>query len=240
MGRARDRYSIADAGFVAGGKESKEGRQTIFFTPLDPCHSDASEAAVSMDVSNPRKVHYQTHWRPEQDAVYWVNLSRAQDCGLKFWQTQSHVIIVYHSLPKERVEKVVTEQGGRQLFSRQLTFRPGPKVTLKNSWVKSDSSTSDLLRETDACDVVMTNKNSNSRESRIGPGQNSDRESTASIEPVAGNRVLDNDETVLQIDLRVNGIPSDEIYDDKQKMQSITKQKKKTCSYGEKSTRRTT
>ena len=67
--------------------------------------------------------------------------------------------------------------------------------------MKSDSSTSDLLRETDACDVVMINKNSNSSESRIGPGQNSERESTASIELAAGNRVLDNDETVLQIDL---------------------------------------
>ena len=132
MGRTRDRYSIEDAGLVAGGKESKEGRQAIFLTPLDPYHSDASEAAISMDLSKPRKVHYQTHWKPEQDAVYWVNLSMAQDCGLKFWQTQSHAIIVYHSLPKERVEKVVTEQGGRQLFSRQLTFRPGPIVTPKN------------------------------------------------------------------------------------------------------------
>ena len=28
--------SILDAGLVAGGKESKEGRQTVFFTPLDP------------------------------------------------------------------------------------------------------------------------------------------------------------------------------------------------------------
>ena len=63
-----------------------------------------------------------------------------------------------------------------------------------------------------------------SPESRIGPGQNSERESTASFEPAAGNRVQDNDETVLQIDLRVNGIRSDEIYEDKQKMQSITNQ----------------
>ena len=84
MGRARDRYSIAEAGLVAGGKGNTEGRQTIFFTLLDPYHSDASEAESSTDFSKPRKVHYQTHWRPEQHAVYWINLSRAQDCGLKF------------------------------------------------------------------------------------------------------------------------------------------------------------
>ena len=134
MGRARDRYSIAEAGLGAGGKENKEAWQTIFFTPLDPYHSDASEAESSTDFSKPRKVHYQTHWRPEQDAVYWINLSRAQDCGLKFWQTQSHLIIVYQS--RECVEKVVTEQGSRQLFSGQLTPRKGPKVTLRDTWVQ--------------------------------------------------------------------------------------------------------
>ena len=36
VGRARDQYSIAEAGLVAGGKERKEGRHTFFFTPLDP------------------------------------------------------------------------------------------------------------------------------------------------------------------------------------------------------------
>ena len=44
VGRARDKYSIAEIGLVAGGKESKKGRQTIFFTPLDPFNSDADEA----------------------------------------------------------------------------------------------------------------------------------------------------------------------------------------------------
>ena len=34
VGRARDQYSIAENGLVAGGMERKEGRQTIFFTPL--------------------------------------------------------------------------------------------------------------------------------------------------------------------------------------------------------------
>ena len=44
VGQARDQYSIAEAGLVAGGKERKEGMQTIFFTPLDPFNSDADEA----------------------------------------------------------------------------------------------------------------------------------------------------------------------------------------------------
>ena len=113
MGRARDQYSIAEAGLIAGGKESEEGRQTFFFTLLDPFNSDASEADTITDLLKTRKVHYQSHWRPEQDAVYWINLPRAQDYGIKFWQTQSHAIIVYQSVPKECVERVVNENGGR-------------------------------------------------------------------------------------------------------------------------------
>ena len=40
VGRARDQYSIAEIGLVAGGKERKEGIQTIFFTLclLNPCN----------------------------------------------------------------------------------------------------------------------------------------------------------------------------------------------------------
>ena len=52
--RARDQYSIAETGLVAGGKERKEGRQTIFFTPLDPFNSDAHEVELITDVKKPK------------------------------------------------------------------------------------------------------------------------------------------------------------------------------------------
>ena len=90
VGRPRDQCSIADAGPVAGGKERKEGRQTIFFTPLDSLNSDVNEAELITDIKKPRKVHNQIHWRPEQDAVYWVHLRSAQDAGLEFWRTGSN------------------------------------------------------------------------------------------------------------------------------------------------------
>ena len=44
-------------------KNVKEGRQTIFFTPLDPFNSDANEAESITDIKKPRKVHYLIHWR---------------------------------------------------------------------------------------------------------------------------------------------------------------------------------
>ena len=56
VGRARDQYSIAEIGLVAGGKERKEGIQTIFFTPLDLFNSDANEAESITDIKKPRTV----------------------------------------------------------------------------------------------------------------------------------------------------------------------------------------
>ena len=119
VGRARDQYSIAEAGLVAGGTERKEGRQTIFVTPLDPFNSDTNEAESITDIKKPWKVHCQIHWRPEQDAVYWIHLSTAQDAGLEFWQTGSSAIITCQSVPKECVVKVVSESGKREELSRK-------------------------------------------------------------------------------------------------------------------------
>ena len=107
-GRARNQYSIAVAGLVAGGKERKGGRQTTFFTPFDPFNGDANEAKLITDFNKARKVHYQIHWRPEHDAVYWVHLRSAQIADLEFWQTGCDAIITYQSVPKECVVKVVS------------------------------------------------------------------------------------------------------------------------------------
>ena len=56
------------------------------------------------------KVHYQIRWRPEQDAVYWIHLSTAQDAGLEFWQTGFNATITYQSVPKECVNERIVRQ----------------------------------------------------------------------------------------------------------------------------------
>ena len=50
--------SIHETGLVAGGTESKEGRQTIFFTHLNPVGENQDEEEPDGD------------WRNNQDAVY--------------------------------------------------------------------------------------------------------------------------------------------------------------------------
>ena len=119
---------------MAGGKERKEGRQTIFFTLLDPFNGDADESESIPDTTKPRKVKYEIHWRLEQDAVYRIHLPTAQDAGLEVWQTGAKAIITYQFVPEECVVKVVSESGKRELFARQLTLRERQKVTLRPSW----------------------------------------------------------------------------------------------------------
>ena len=67
--RARDQYSVAEAGLVARGKERKEGVHTLvqkegkhFSSQLLICfNNDASEAEAVTDIKKPRKVNDQIH-----------------------------------------------------------------------------------------------------------------------------------------------------------------------------------
>ena len=69
-----------------------------------------------------------------QGAVHWINLARAQDKGLQFWQTRSHAIIVCISVPADCIFKVITQKGEQTLFERLSTPRPAPKIVLKSHW----------------------------------------------------------------------------------------------------------
>ena len=75
-------------------------------------------------------MHYHSHWKRNQDAAYWIKLSRAQDQGLNFWQTRSHAVIVQSPVPAD----CMSQNGDRILFKRLSTPRPAPKVTLTSNW----------------------------------------------------------------------------------------------------------
>ena len=93
---------ILKPGLVAGGKTSKDGRQTVFFAPLNPIFETVpGEVLTSDDFTRPRMEHYRCKWRPSQDSVYWVSSVRAQDEGSQFWQTRSNAIVVFSSVPSE-------------------------------------------------------------------------------------------------------------------------------------------
>ena len=125
---------ILKSGLIAGGRESNEGRQTIFFTPLHPLGDNPDEEEPRDDLSKTRKVHCYSKWINTRDAVYWINLARAQDKGPQFWQTRSHAVNENSSVPADCIHKVISQTGERTLFERLLTPRLAPKIVFKSAW----------------------------------------------------------------------------------------------------------
>ena len=78
------------------------------------------------DLTKPRKVLFK--------AIYWVNLGKAQDQGIQFWQSRSHTIFFHDSVPAGCIEKVVSTTGDKILFRRIPAPRTPPKVVMKNVW----------------------------------------------------------------------------------------------------------
>ena len=112
-GRSFSIQSIQETGLIPGGKESKGGRQTIFFTPLNP---------LGDDYTIHRKVHHHSNWKRNHDAVNWVKLSRAQDRGLQFfWKTSSHTIIIHSCASRLHPQSNLSKQRSNTL---QKTLNP--------------------------------------------------------------------------------------------------------------------
>ena len=96
----------------------EKARQAVFFTPLNPFGYNPYEEELHDDYAVPQKVHYHSQWKRNQDAAYWINLSKAQDLGLQFWQTKSFAIITHNSVPGDCIFRVISEKGDRVLFER--------------------------------------------------------------------------------------------------------------------------
>ena len=128
---------ITEVVLPAGGHGGDNRRQTVFFTPRNPFGGDSDKEELRDDDTVPQKMHYHSHWKRNQDAVYWVKFSRAQDQGLQFWQTKSHPVIVPSPVPADCIYRVTSQNGDRILFERLSTPRPAPKDILKSNWQQS-------------------------------------------------------------------------------------------------------
>ena len=94
------------SGIIPGGKENDRARQGLSFTPLNPFGNDPDEEKPHFDHTVPQKVPFETRWKRNQDAVYWVRLSKAQDQGLRLWQTKSFIIMACATIPGDSIDRV--------------------------------------------------------------------------------------------------------------------------------------
>ena len=77
VGCPHDLHSIIQSGLIEGGKDAREGGQTVFFTAADPMYEHLAKRQ-HYDVTQPRVAVYTSNWKVNQNAVYWVNLPVAQ------------------------------------------------------------------------------------------------------------------------------------------------------------------
>ena len=114
-------------------EDEKVKKEDSLSSSLKP-FGDHPDEELSDDLPKPRKVHYHSTWKNTQDAAYWINFVRAQDKGLRFWQTRSQAEIVHNSVPTDCIDKVIPQKGERTLFERLSTPRPAPKIVIKSAW----------------------------------------------------------------------------------------------------------
>ena len=109
---------------------------SVFLTPTNPIGDDPEEEEPHDDFTVPHKAAYATKWKYDQNAVYWIRLSKAQNQGLEFWQTKSFAIITCTTIPGDCIDRATSQNGERVDVERLETPMPIPEVTFEKGLAK--------------------------------------------------------------------------------------------------------
>ena len=117
-----------------GVKESREGDDSAFLTPLD-AWGDEIEDKFQGDMSKPRQVHYKTEWKTRSRR----RLLESSDQGTrKRHGVLAKKIACHHCLhktaPLDCIERVISQKGETTLYQRLFAPRPVPRIIIKNTW----------------------------------------------------------------------------------------------------------
>ena len=112
----------------------KRGRQAVFFTTVNPMEDGYGLGETPCDLTKPRIAPYKNTWKRFQNSVFWCNLELAQERGLQFYQTRSHAVVLYNTLPAACIEKAVCMKTTDDLYQKvRLTPRVPRLVSKSNS-----------------------------------------------------------------------------------------------------------
>ena len=83
------------------------------------------------DLTKPRIMPYKITWKRFQNKVFLCNLEVVKERGLQFYQTRSHAVVLYNTLPAACIEKAVCMKTTDELYQEvRLTPRVA-RVVLK-------------------------------------------------------------------------------------------------------------
>ena len=121
--------SILNAGLITGGREGRETRHTVFFTPLDPWCTEEQEEYCD-DLTKPRK----SSWQNRLEA-----LSRRGLCHPSWERTRERHDFLPNEIACSRhrqhgVEHVISQRGKYFFYQRSSSPRLSPRIVLKCAW----------------------------------------------------------------------------------------------------------
>ena len=111
-------HSIIASGLIVRRKNYGRYRQTVLFTAVDLIDKNPVDQEEQRDRTKPRHTAYKHSWTISQDAIFWVDICRAQKMGLKFFQIRSNAIILHDTLPPICIERVVFRRNHEILKTR--------------------------------------------------------------------------------------------------------------------------
>ena len=133
IGNVSEMNSIIRNGLIPGGKSLKRGRQAVFFTAVNPMDDGKGTGDTPRVLTKPRIAPYKNSLKRLQNTVCWCNFKFAQERGLRFYQTRSHAIVLYNTLPAICIEKKVCLKTKEEVFQKIHSTPRLPRAVLKSN-----------------------------------------------------------------------------------------------------------
>ena len=97
-------------------------RQTVFFTAVNPMNKKWIDKG-EQDLTKPRLAACKQAWKISPDAVFWVDVCRAQRMGLNNLPNEVRMRPLNDTLPPICIERVVSRKTEEDLFLPKLQSR---------------------------------------------------------------------------------------------------------------------
>ena len=99
VGNASELYSVIRNGLIPGETRLKRGRHAVLFTTVNPMEDENGLGGDSMPLDEAEDRSIPELGNAFKNTVLWCNLKLAQESALQFYQTRSHAIVLYNTLP---------------------------------------------------------------------------------------------------------------------------------------------
>ena len=132
VGNGNDLNSTIRIGLIPGGTSLKRGRQAVSFTTVNPMEDVMAWVKLHAILRNQGSRHTRILGNAFKK-LCWCILKLAQERGLQFYQTRSHAVVLYNTLPAACIEKAVCMKTQDELYQKVRLTPRVPRVVFKSN-----------------------------------------------------------------------------------------------------------